>query len=64
MTTLIVRLSPTLARRLAATADYLELDHEETARLALRLMTREVGRQQKAAQKDLTPCRKKRRTAA
>ena len=40
MTTLIAKLSPGLAKRLAAAADRLGLTHEETAIQALRLFTR------------------------
>lgn len=42
MTTLIVRLTPALARRLAAEADRQALSHEELAREALRLFLRAV----------------------
>lgn len=43
MTTLIVKLTPGLAKRLARAADALGLSHEDMAREALRLFVRSIA---------------------
>lgn len=51
MTTLVVKLPPALARRVALTADVLKMSHEQVAIEALRLLTRSVAPQPRAAKR-------------